>query len=125
MKNGTSPKRSTVRTVKLGPEVQAATCIAIPVESVDAPMWPIHPAGWLQPETHATPPTWTGLVIERRNRLPAHDLIEFPLAPFSRAGAMESAHEPLFPAADPSMQQSDLTPLGWDPRAAFPMKESQ
>ena len=125
MKNGTSPKRSTARTVELDPEVQAASCIAIAVESVDAPMWPIHPAGWLQPETPAMPPSWTGLVIERRNRVPAHDLIQFPLAPFARAGAMESTHGPLFRAADPSMQQSDLAPLGWDPRAAFPVKESQ
>jgi hypothetical protein len=125
MKNGASAKRSTARTGELPPEVQAATCVAIPVEPVDAPMWPIHPAGWLQPEAPAAAPSWTGLIIERRNRVPAPDLIQFPLAPFPRAGAINVTSGAVFSAAAPTLGQSDLVPLGWDPRAASPKKEFQ
>jgi hypothetical protein len=129
MKNGSTQKRSTARTAKLAPEVKAATCVTIPVEPIDAPMWPIHPAGWLQPEAPAAAPSWTGLTIERRNRIPAPDLIQFPLAPFSRTGAIDASidasREALFPAARPIIRQSDLAPLGWDPRATSPIKESQ
>jgi hypothetical protein len=125
MKNGASPKRSNGRTAGLPPEVQGATCLAIPVEAADAPMWPIHAAGWLEPEARAAAPSWTGLIVERRNRVPAPDLIQFPLAPFPRDGAMDAAPEAIFSAAAPTVRQSDLAPLGWDPRAAFPKKESQ
>jgi len=90
MKNGSTQKRSTARTAKLAPEVKAATCVTIPVEPIDAPMWPIHPAGWLQPEAPAAAPSWTGLTIERRNRIPAPDLIQFPLVPFPRPGAIDA-----------------------------------
>jgi hypothetical protein len=125
MKNGTSPKRSGSRGVELPSEVQLAACVAIPVEPVDAPMWPIHPAGWLQPEAPAAAPFWTGLTIERRHRLPAPDLIQLPLAPFPRAGSIDATREALFTAASPAIPPSDLTPLGWDARASSPRKESQ
>jgi hypothetical protein len=125
MKNGASPKRSNSRTGEPPPEVQGATCLAIPVEAVDASMWPVHAAGWLEPEARAAAPSWTGLIVERRNRVPAPDLIQFPLAPFPRDGAIDAARGAISAAAAPTLRQSDLAPLGWDPRAAFPKKESQ
>ncbi|HJZ96782.1 MAG TPA: hypothetical protein VKE70_09740 [Candidatus Solibacter sp.] len=147
MKNGSTKKGSTARTAELAPEIKAAACVAIPVEPIDAPMWPIHPAGWLQPEAPAAAPSWTGLTIERRNRIPAPDLIQFPLVPFPRPGAIdagrllknrgqtahfagEGTEHQQFSSRNgcltPVFQQpADLAPLGWDPRAASPKKESQ
>jgi hypothetical protein len=134
MKNGSAPKRSTARSAELAPEIKAAACVDIPVEPVDAPMWPIHPAGWLQPEAPATAPSWTGLNIERRHRIPAPDFLHFALAPFPlpgcEAGLASVSQQPAcpeaaFPVARPMVPQTDLAPLGWDPRAASPIKESK
>ena len=132
MKNGGTPKRS-ARAGELPAEVQAAACVDIPVEPVDAPMWPIHPAGWLQPEVPAAPPSWTGLMIERRHRIPAPDFIQLPLAPFDRAGEEPLPHgrgsatgvRTNDATGGPAAPQSDLAPLGWDPRAASLKKESR
>jgi hypothetical protein len=88
-------------------------------------MWPIHPSRWFQPEPSAVPPSWSGLNIERRHRLPAPDLIHFPLAPYGRS--VTQASEPACPAmssvAAPSIPASRLDPLGWDPRAFHLKKE--
>ena len=123
MKNGSTSKRSSARSAELAPEIEAATCVAIAVEPVDAPMWQITPAGWLQPETPAAAPSWTGLNIERRHRIPAPDFLHFALAPFPLPGAIDASREAVFPAARPTVPQTDLAPLGWDPRAASPNKE--
>jgi hypothetical protein len=116
-------KRSAARASDVAPEVLAAPFAGISIEPIDAPMWPIHPPGWFQPEAAASAPSWSGLTIERRHRIPAPGLLHFPLAPFDRPEVRENRREALLPASGPVIPDSGLEPLGWDPRAFSPKKE--
>jgi hypothetical protein len=127
MKNGSSgaaaARGNGRRESEIAPEVVAAPFVTIPVEPIDSPMWPIHPPGWFQPEARAAAPSWSGVNIERRNRIPAPDLVHLPLAPFDRAAKPDGAREPLVREASPKIPESALELLGWDPRAFGPNKE--
>ncbi|HWB84016.1 MAG TPA: hypothetical protein VG675_07740 [Bryobacteraceae bacterium] len=130
-KNGSISERSQVMAARtrqsvasdVAPEVLAAPFMSISIEPVDVPMWPIHPAGWLQPEIPAAAPSWSGLNIERRNRIPAPGLLPLSLAPFDCPGKPDSSCDVLLPSAGPKRPESDLEPLGWDPRAICSQKE--
>jgi hypothetical protein len=89
----------------------------IEAEPLDAPMWPIHPAVWFQPEVPPMAPAWSSLTIERHNRIPAPGLVQFDIAPLDRADEAADESDALAPAARPGLSESDLEPLGWDPRA--------
>jgi hypothetical protein len=108
---------------RLAAEAVAAQFAGIPIEPIDAPTWPIHPPGWLQPDAPASPPSWSGLNIERRNRVPAPGLLQFPLAPFDRAAQRDDRCEALAAKAVLRICESGLRPLGWDPRAFHQKKE--
>jgi hypothetical protein len=126
MKNGNGGKRTNgSRAAELPPEVLAAPFAGIAIEPIDAAMWPIHPPGWFQPEAPASAPCWSSLAIERRHRIPAPDLVYFPLAPFDRTAACESRSGVVPSALRPSVPAGGLEPLGWDPRAFRPMKEQK
>jgi len=93
--------------------------------AVDAPMWPVQVVGWLQPEVAPSLPVWNGLSIERHNRIPIHDFLSSGNAPLDRPDVPDNAREMRTPAAEPSVPQSGLALLGWDPRAVCWKKEGK
>jgi hypothetical protein len=130
MKNGSGTKRPAARTngsatTALAPEVAATPFAGIAVEAIDAPMWPIHPPGWFQPDAPAAAPSWSGLTIERHNRIPAPDFVRSPLEPFDHTAVADGRREACRSSPKPGISGSDLAPLGWDPRAICLKKEMQ
>ena len=129
--NGTHRRRSTERSARakgsgapeVAPEVLAAQFAGTAVEPIDAPMWPILPAGWFQPEATACAPSWSGLIIERRHRMPAPGLVQFRIDPLNRPDVPDDRCEAVMGNARPRIPGSSLEPLGWDPRALCPRKE--
>ena len=129
------------RGVALVPEISHAPFAALAAEPVDAPMWPIHQGGWLQPES---PPVLDEAVeAARTHRFPAGGFVETGvLQPLDFPARAEAASEAegrpdkgslvtpcdraanvLKEVAAPEAQcrpakgpASDLSPLGWDPR---------
>jgi hypothetical protein len=120
-KNGPAPKRSAGSGVRAearpAPQPVDGTFAPIEAEPIDAPMWPLHPALWFQPERAPSVPVWTGLVIERHNRIPAPDFPRFDTAPPDRPGTLHNSCDALRPGARRELPESGLTPLGWDARA--------
>ena len=120
-KNGPAAKRSAGSGARadagLAPQPVDATFAAIEAVPIDAPMWPLHPALWFQPERAPSVPVWTGLVIERHNRIPAPDFPRFDTAPPDRPGTLHNSCDALRPGARRELPESGLTPLGWDARA--------
>ncbi len=127
MKNltsGTGAGRAQRRTgSEVAPEIVAAPFLGTPIEPIEAPMWPIHQPGWFQPETTAAPPSWSGLNIERRHRIPAPDFVRFPVSAFDRAAEPDDDREPLCEAASPRIPVGALELLGWDARVFAGKKE--
>jgi hypothetical protein len=100
------------------PHPMDATFATAEAEPIDAPMWPLHTALWLQPETAPSIPVWTGLAVERHNRIPAPDFLYCDTVPPNRPGTPDKSDDALRPAARrEELPQSGLAPLGWDPRA--------
>ena len=91
--------------------------VLMEIAPVDAPMWPIHAVGWLQPDIGPSAPAWSGLVNARHHGIPAPGFLSPGIEPLNRP-AERNADCPV-PARTgrPKMPQSDLAPLGWDPRA--------
>jgi hypothetical protein len=130
-RNGTHRTTKKSRPALKGPPVPdaiSATALATAAfaaaeaEPIDAPMWPLHAALWLQLEMAPSIPVWTGLAIERHNRIPAPDFLRLDAAPADRPGtllnpAFSSGKSALSPPARPDLPASGLTPLGWDPRS--------
>jgi len=115
-KNGAMPKRPVA-------EPLPAPFAAIETAPVDAQAWPLHSAGWLQQDMAPSAPAWTGLAVERHNSIPAHDFIHFDIAPLNRPDKLDEPGDPCTQVLNPRMPQSDLDPLGWDPRAVLPKEE--
>jgi hypothetical protein len=97
-------------------------CLAEPVSHTeviptDSPAWPLHSAMWLQPASVPSLPLWSGLAVERQNRFPMPDFQPQGIAPLDRPGAAHNSRDALTTAARPSVPDTDLRPLGWDPRA--------
>jgi hypothetical protein len=130
-KNGATPRKSgkTAAHINGKPEpdvaaeVLAAPFLGIEAEPVDAPMWAIHTAGWFQPEAAPSSPSWSGLQIERRHRIPAPGLLDFPVVPLDAAAVPDNRSEAVIQSASPTLPESGIEPLGWDPRAVYPRKE--
>lgn len=93
-------------------EAPAATEIA----PVDAPMWPLHSVVWLQTDLGPSAPAWSGLVIAHHNRIPAPDFVSPGVDPLNRQEARAAECHALLRVPTPKVPQSDLAPLGWDPR---------
>jgi hypothetical protein len=147
----TAKKNGTRRPAPEASPVIDAPFLGVAAEPVDAPMWPIHQSGWFQPETPPSMPAWSGLSVERRNRVPAPELVGFEITPLedqslahravkgcgdtaaasgggtgSAAKSPEFFAEPLWSgSAVPRIPKSGLEPLGWDPRAICSKKESK
>jgi hypothetical protein len=125
--NGTHRKKQGDRAAKgksaaanaalLANESFGAPFAPIHADASDTPMWPIHTSIWFQPDLAPAPPSWTGLAIERRHRIPTPgflwteaDPLNRPCLPDDLSSAMRSESAVHVPA-------SELEPLGWDPRA--------
>jgi len=91
--------------------------LAVEAVPIDLPMWPLQAAAWLQPEIAPIPPVWSGLTIERHNRIPAPDFWPSASAPLNRSDAPHNSLRALIRAAKPAVPAGDLAPLGWDPRS--------
>jgi hypothetical protein len=120
-KNGPAPKRSAGGGARADARPAAqpvdGTFATMEAEPIDAPMWPLHPALWFQPERAPSAPVWTGLVIERHNRIPAPDFLHSEIAPTDRPGTLDRTCDALTPGARRELPESGLMPLGWDARA--------
>jgi hypothetical protein len=87
-------------------------------------MWAVHAAVWLQLDLKPMLPASSSLRIERRSRVPVPDFLYFNVPPSGSSHAPERACDPIQPDVTHERARSDLTPLGWDPRAApgFPLR---
>jgi hypothetical protein len=92
---------------------------AIGAEPIDAPMWPIHPGAWFQPERAPSFPAWSGLGVERHNRIPAPDFWRDDILPLNCVDTCDIPAKELAPNPQPVLPDSGLTALGWDPRTVY------
>ncbi len=113
------PKRSATAEESTGacaPAPLAGPVAGVEAAGVDAPMWPLQSAAWFEPDVPPSPPAWSGLAIERHNRIPAPDFLPSGTAPLNRVDVPDSSR-PALAAVGPKVPESELAPLGWDPRA--------
>lgn len=127
-KNGTAPKRaagtgSPGDAPAVGP--LAGPAVAVEGMAIDAPMWPLQAAAWLQPNVAPSPPVWSGLSIEHHNRIPMLEFVASANGAVDRPEVPEKSAREVGSVAEPAIPQSDLSPLGWDPRAVCWKKESK
>jgi hypothetical protein len=71
---------------------------------------------WLQPELAPAAAVSSGLRIERQNRIPMPGFAGLEIPAASLPDPHESHRKPLLPSLRLHFPQSDLQPLGWDPR---------
>jgi hypothetical protein len=122
---GVVRKRSTTRRksrgrLDPGPALSAqklAPFTATEIQAIDTQMWPVHSVVWLQPEFRPELPRSSSLRIERHYKVPASDFLYCDVPATSHADALEPVRDPLPPGVQPRAPQSDLVPLGWDPRS--------
>ena len=103
----------------------AAPFVTGQAAAIDVPAWPLHGVVWLQPELAPSVPAWSGLAIERRNRVPAPGFLQPDGAPLDRPDAPDTLLDALKPDASPEIPRSGLAPLGWDPRAVCKREGSE
>ena len=96
---------------------ELAPFAAVEPAPADAGMWPAHPAAWFEPQLPPELPAVSGLRVERRCTVPAPDFLRFEPSP---ASLPHTYVEPDFlpPDLPAGLPESDLVPLGWDPRVA-------
>jgi hypothetical protein len=70
-------------------------------------------------------PVWTGLAIERHNRIPTPDFLRPANAPPDRPGIPDTSRGALTPEPRRELPRSDLAPLGWDARAVCRKDENR
>lgn len=99
------------------PVPQLAPFAAIPSEPRDTEMWTLTPVLWLQPELCPVIPASSGLTIERRCTVPGADFLYRELVPAGGVPAPAGPGNGLPPQLPQQLPQSNLAPLGWDPRA--------
>ena len=119
------PRRKTPTNIAEEPEVAESPFVELGAEAVDLPMWVLQPAGWYQPDLAPAPPSWSGLAVERRGRVPVPDFVRAEPSPFEIAAAPAGTLEAITPNPQPQFPDDDLTPLGWDPRAHCPKGEGK
>ena len=107
------------------PQIAAAPFVEMGAEPVDSPMWLVQPAGWYQPDLAPEPPSWSGLAVERRGRIPVPDFLRPDAEPFPISAEPAAPPEHMTPGPEPLFPHSDLSPLGWDPRAHCPKEKGQ
>jgi hypothetical protein len=100
------------------PEPERAGFVKAELQAQDAPMWPIHPDMWLQPELRLAVPAASGLRIERKHSVPSPEFVREPMTPVSHPASLQTTVHPVLPHVDQQLPASGLAPLGWDPRVA-------
>jgi hypothetical protein len=100
------------------PAQKLAPFAAVEAQPIDVQMGPVHSVVWLQPELRPGLPASSSLRIERHYKVPAPDFLYFDVSPISHPITLERLWDPIAPAMQQQLPQSDLVPLGWDPRAA-------
>jgi hypothetical protein len=95
-----------------------APFMGVEAHAIDMQMWPAHPVVWLQVELRPGLPGSSSLRIERHCKVPAPDFLYFDVPPVLRPHALERVSDPLPPGVQQQLPQSDLVPLGWDPRVS-------
>jgi hypothetical protein len=98
---------------------------AVGIEPLDAPMWPVQTSAWFQAERGPAVPAWSGVHLERRNRVTWSDFWRAEIGPVNRGvGQVPVVPDALGrPEAYPTVPESGLAPLGWDPRAVHGREE--
>ena len=91
----------------------------------DASMWPLHSVLWFHPERVALIPAWTGLGVERHNRIPRPDLLEVASPPPDHPDIPDKSSGGIVPHPRCRFPQSELAPLGWDPRTVCRKENGQ
>lgn len=122
--NGTARKRPAKRSPEapvpdapVAPQ-ELADFAAVDLREVDAQMWPVHPVLWLQPELNPGLPGSTALTIERHYKIPVPGFLDLEIAAVDCPRApQERTPQELLPAVRYAPLESDLSLLGWDPRA--------
>ena len=110
---------SRIKAVPVPSQPKLAHFAPVAAQPKDAPMWPVHSMIWWQPGLKPELPSASGLRIERRHQVPIPDFLYLEMKPAARPRpSLESPCDPLFPRQNPAVPQADLSPLGWDPRAA-------
>jgi hypothetical protein len=100
------------------PEPERAGFVKAELQAQNAPMWPIQPAMWLQPELRLGVPAASGLRIERKHSVPSPEFVREPMTPVSHPPRLQTTVHPILPCVDQQLPASGLAPLGWDPRVA-------
>jgi hypothetical protein len=111
-----APVKRIARAAK--PEPKLAEFIKPELQTEDAPMWPIHPVMWLQPELRLQIPAGSGLHIERKYSVPSPEFVHSAMTPVSHPPALDMTVHPVLPCVGRQLPESGLAPLGWDPRVA-------
>ena len=104
--------------IAIQPLPEMAGFLKTELAAQDAPMWPIHPAMWLQPELRLAVPAESGMRIERRHTVPAPDAISISMNFVNHPALPDKTARPALPRLERRLPSSDLAPLGWDPRVA-------
>ena len=120
-----APTKRIERVAKPAPEL--AGFVKAESQAQDAPMWPIHPAMWLQPELRLHVPAASGLRNERQHSAPSPEFVRGTMKPAGRTSPIEKTVHPVVPRVAQRLPASGLAPLGWDPRVAShtTLKEDQ
>ncbi|HUI82103.1 MAG TPA: hypothetical protein VLY24_29480 [Bryobacteraceae bacterium] len=100
------------------PLPELAPFIKTEAQAQNAPMWPVHPVMWLQPQLRPAVPAESGLSVERKHTVPAPDALRFELTPVNHPASPEMVVRPVPPQIQRQLPASGLAPLGWDPRVA-------
>jgi hypothetical protein len=90
--------------------------VSAEIGPVDSPIWPHDSALWLQGERAPSLPSWTGMTIERHNRIPGPGFLHTEVAPGDRPMGCENSLNPLRLSVPFELPESGLTPVGRDPR---------
>ena len=90
---------------------------SVEVRPLNAEHWAVAPVLWWQPDLPGAVPA-SGLRNERRHKIPSAGFLnvaESPRCPAAVIATLDAAAIPGMPRTIPA---ADLTPLGWDARAA-------
>ena len=85
--------------------------------AIHGEIWPLHAGMWLQPELRPALPASSDLRIERRHKVPLPGFVKLDICPAPHLNALES-FDFIRTRVEPRVPNSDLAPLGWNPRIA-------
>lgn len=88
------------------------------IRTIDAEKWPVYPVIWWEPELPLQIPPASGLRHERRYKIPVAGFRDLEITLRPPAGTPAAPDAPRLPELSRRLPASDVTPLGWDARAA-------